>query len=83
MNRLSSKQAHFLGFIANYDGFPAAADIHRAIGRDYAHGHHKFSYETLHRLQARGLIKPSGTRTATGGYGLALTPASIALVSGV
>lgn len=76
MNRISTKQAHFLEFLARHPGV-ATADIHRAVGRAYAHGAHQYTYSTVDRLMRRGLIERTGDRTATGGVGLRVTTAGL------
>lgn len=70
MTRTTTKQARILAFVAANPG-ATAADIHRAIGGDYAHGHHKFTYESVSRLiRARRIVR---TVSASGrGVGLAV-----------
>jgi len=51
----SSKQADFLSYIESHPGTTTAA-LHRARGSRYAHGAHRFTYDTVSRMLARGLI---------------------------
>ena len=53
--RLSEKQAHFLAIIATNPGI-TTAELHRRVGYRYAHGHHKFTYDTVSRMIKRGLV---------------------------
>lgn len=66
-SRTTAKQARILAFVASNPG-ATAADIHRAIGGDYAHGHHKFTYESVSRLrrQRRLVCAPSASGRGTG-----------------
>jgi hypothetical protein len=46
----------FLSYITSNPGC-TAADLHRARGFMYAHGHHRFSYDTVARLIAAGHVR--------------------------
>lgn len=60
---ISSKQKRMIAYIETHPG-ATAADLHRAIGREYSHGHHKFTYDSVKRLVRNKTI----TRTqGTGG----------------
>lgn len=65
---MTSKTSRFLSVIASNPGI-SAAELHRRIGGDYAHGHHKFSYATVTRMVRNGLIVrgPANRESARGG----------------
>ena len=62
---MTNKTARFLAFVAQNPGVNAL-QLHAAIGGDYAHGHHKFSYETINRMRRNGLIKRGASATGRG-----------------
>lgn len=53
---MTSKQAHIAAYVAAHPGC-ITADIHRAIGHNYAHGHHRFTYESVDRMLRNGMLK--------------------------
>lgn len=52
---MTSKTAHFLAVISENPGI-TTAELHRRAGGSYAHGHHKFTYETVDRMLRNRLI---------------------------
>ena len=52
---MTSKTLHFLETIESNPGI-TTAELHRRIGGSYAHGHHKFTYETVARMIRNKLI---------------------------
>jgi len=72
MIKMTSKTARFLRVIQINPGI-TAAEIHRRIGGDYAHGHHKFSYATIARARRNGLIERTAPAEGLRGVGLRTT----------
>lgn len=66
---MTSKTSHFLSVIESFPGI-TTAELHRRAGRGYAHGHHKFSYETVGRMLANGLIERCSPADGLRGGGL-------------
>lgn len=66
---MTSKTARFLDVIAANPGI-TTAELHRMIGGDYAHGHHKFSYETVGRMLRNRLIERCAPAEGLRGAGL-------------
>lgn len=69
--RITQKTAHFLDVIRDNPGI-TTAELHRRAGRQYAHGSHKFTYDTVNRMLRNGLITRGpvapGLRGSTGLY---------------
>lgn len=53
---MTAKSVRFLLLISTEPGI-LTAEIHRRIGHDYAHGHARYTYETVKRLHKRGFIE--------------------------
>jgi hypothetical protein len=53
--KLTQKQQQFITFVKYHPGCNTA-ELHRQVGRYYAHGHHKYSYETVDRLLRRKIL---------------------------
>jgi hypothetical protein len=68
MTRITPKTAHFLETISANPGI-TTAQLHRAIGGDYAHGHHKYTYDTIKRMRSNALVITRG-KGANGGAAL-------------
>jgi len=66
---MTKKQQNFLRVIYEQPGI-TTAELHRQVGKDYAHGHHKFTYETVNRMLYRGLVKTCQARQGLRGTGL-------------
>lgn len=66
---MTSKTAHFLSVIKANPGI-TTAELHRRAGGDYAHGHHKFTYETVARMLRNGLISRCKCAEGLRGAGL-------------
>ncbi len=66
---MTNKTARFLATITANEGI-TAAELHRRIGGDYAHGHHKFSYETVSRMISNGLVERCSAADGLRGTGL-------------
>lgn len=73
---MTSKTARFLAVVESNPGI-TAAELHRMIGDDYAHGHHKFSYETIARMRRNGLIERCSARPGLRGQGYRVKPVSM------
>ena len=65
----TSKTARFLSVIESNPGI-TAAELHRRVGGDYAHGHHKYSYDTVSRMIRNGLITRCEAADGLRGVGL-------------
>ena len=70
---MTSKTIRFLSVIEDHPGI-TAAELHRRIGGNYAHGHHKFSYETVSRMLRNGLIERCAPAAGLRGIGLRAKP---------
>lgn len=77
---MTSKQQHFVEFVRSNPGVNTH-QLHRAIGRDYAHGATQFAYKTVDRLlrpvfsgrRSRGPLLKRGK--SANGRGVGLYPA--------
>lgn len=65
---MTAKSRRFVLLIAQERGI-TAAEIHRRLGRDYAHGHHKYTYDTVKRLRQNKFIEPIAPRPGLRGIG--------------
>ena len=54
--KLTQKQQQFVTFVKYHPGCNTA-ELHRQVGRYYAHGYHKYTYETVHRLLHRNILR--------------------------
>lgn len=71
MTRTTQKQAQFLQIIASNPGI-TTAELHRRVGKYYAHGHHKFTYETVSRLRRVKRVRVGSPIDGLRGNGLYL-----------
>ena len=80
MNRvwITAKTARFLRLVGLEPGI-TAAEVHRRIGKDYAHGSHQFTYATLKRMRKNGLIERIAPRGGLRGIGFRVAVDAIAL----
>lgn len=62
---MTNKTARFLAVVSSNPGINAL-QVHAAIGSDYAHGHHKYSYETIARMLRNGLVKRGASANGRG-----------------
>ena len=57
---MTNKQIRIHAYVSAHPGC-STADVHRAIGGDYAHGHHRFTYASVDRLchsrRGTGLVR--------------------------
>lgn len=67
---MTNKTAHFLAVIQQNPGI-TAAELHRLAGMAYAHGHHKYTYDTVVRMRRNGLIVCTSPAPGLRGVGLA------------
>ena len=63
------KQAHFLAEVAQTPGI-TTAELHRRVGHYYAHGSHKFTYETVGRMLRSGMLRSGSPAAGLRGGGL-------------
>lgn len=73
---MTSKTEHFLDVIESNPGI-TAAELHRRVGGRYAHGHHKFTYETVSRMLRSRLIERCAPASGLRGVGLRAPQASM------
>lgn len=66
---MTSKTIHFLQVVEANPGI-TPAELHRRVGKDYAHGHHKFSYATVERMLRNKLIVRCSPAEGLRGKGL-------------
>jgi hypothetical protein len=66
---MTEKQSGFLKVIKENQGI-TTAELHRRIGKLYAHGHHKFTYETIARMHLRGMVRYGVAMCGSRGNGL-------------
>lgn len=65
--RTTAKQARIMALVEAEPGI-TTAEIHRRIGRDYAHGHHKFTYDSVGRLlRAQRIVRCAPVAPLRGG----------------
>ena len=66
---MTSKTARFLEVVESNPGI-TTAELHRRVGGYYAHGHHKYSYDTVSRMIRNGLITRCAAADGLRGVGL-------------
>lgn len=68
---MTQKTASFLACIETNPGINTMT-LHGSVGKLYAHGHHRYSYETIKRMLRNGLVKRG---PSVNGRGVGLYPA--------
>jgi hypothetical protein len=63
------KQCVMLAQIKAFPGI-TTAELHRRVGRCYAHGSHRFTYETVGRMLRAGMLRSGSPAAGLRGGGL-------------
>jgi hypothetical protein len=70
---MTNKTRRFQTVIIENPGI-TAAELHRRVGGNYAHGHHKYTYETVTRMLRNRLIERCAPAEGLRGVGLRAIP---------